>query len=242
MKKIIFLIVWCISILSADSFEVKQNFKALYRDVELSEYAKEYIESNQYENIKKIKKILEKRKYTLDKKYINDKSVIEYTLQQDGEIKDIKFLKKSNSYELDKFTKRVIKEASKKFPQPKEDILMRYIIYFDIGKDKTQQHKNLKSSIDDGYSKYKYISKGTTRFHHRSEEYIRRFETQKDGFVNINIGPSSCMKQITLLKDNNERVAIVPSYSQIFNKEIMKGKYKLLIKTKTDCDLSIQYN
>jgi len=159
MKKIIFLIVGCISILNADSFEVKQNFKALYRDVELSEYAKEYIESNQYENIKKIKKILEKRKYTLDKKYINDKSVIEYTLQQDGEIKDIKFLKKSNSYELDKFTKRVIKEASKKFPQPKEDILMRYIIYFDIGKDKTQQHKNLKSSIDDGYSKYKYISK-----------------------------------------------------------------------------------
>ena len=113
---------------------------------------------------------------------------------------------------------------------------MRYIFYYQIGKV-----KNSNSSSRSNETYYKTIQKGTTRFYHRSEEYVRVFETSKDGFVNINVNPYNCIKLITLLKDNGKKVASQAWYMSSFNQEIMKGKYKLLIQTKDDCDVSIQY-
>jgi hypothetical protein len=86
---------------------------------------------------------------------------------------------------------------------------------------------------------YETIYPGTTRFDYSSKEYVRVFETSEDGFVNISASPQMCAT-FTLLTNKNQKVRgyMTPWY---INQNILKGKYKLLIRVKKKCDVSIQY-
>ena len=118
-------------------------------------------------------------------------------------------------------------------------MIIRFIIHFKKGKiNKTNTEYNTLSNTK---PYYKNISQGTTRFEHQSEEYVRTFETSKDGFMNLSINPFPCMQRITLLTSNNQEIKVIGFYRSRMNQEIPKGKYKLLFKTKKTCNVNLEY-
>ncbi|WP_321777805.1 TonB family protein [Sulfurimonas sp.] len=239
---IIFLLLT--SILNA-SVIATQNMKALYKDVELTEVQEDYILDNQDNNIDIIQKILmiEIRKKNI--KYLNEKNVVSFTLTPAGEITKIKFLKTSNDRKLDSITKKAIKKASKVFVKPKEPTQIRFIISYRVGESKRNNYNNqsrqdVSTNIKKPY--YMTIERGTTKFNYQSEEYTRVFETTKDGFINMTQEPHGCIKRVTILKDNGEKIAeATGGIFNSINKEAEKGKYKILIQTKKDCKINLDY-
>jgi TonB family protein len=176
----------------------------------------------------------------LDKKFINDKNVIEFMMNENGTIDSIKFLRKSDERNLDKMTMKIVEQASKQMITPKEKTPMRFIFIYRIGQSAINNQSNDSSAAN--VSTYEIpIPKGTTRFEHTSKEYVRVFETSKDGFVNLSTTPNQCMKRITLLDSDGRKIGV--SYAEMLgiNVEILKGSYKLLFQTKKTCDVSLQY-
>jgi hypothetical protein len=84
------------------------------------------------------------------------------------------------------------------------------------------------------------ISKGTTRFQHDSKEYIRTFNTRRDGYVNLSVN-SLCLRRATLLTERGRKIKEVGKYNMRINEEVPKGKYKILIKTNKICDVNLDY-
>jgi len=233
--KIIIAIVMLISLLNAD-IEIQQNIRALYKGVTVSDEQREYLLDNHDENIELLKKLLKQEIKKSKLKHISEKNVITFNLKTNGNINKIKFLKRSGNNKVDKLTKRVIKKIGNKLVKPNSDIEMRFIISFRVGVKPTVQN-NINYQSREEY--IMPISKGTTRFQHDSKEYVRTFTTSRDGFINLNAKPYACA-YIKLLTNNNQRISTgVMPYD--FNVEIMKGTYKLLIKTKKTCDVSLQY-
>jgi len=219
--------------------EVSQNMRALYKGVELTEVQEDYIFDNQDDNIEQLENILKRELKTVKSKYINEKNVISFVLTPAGKIINIKFLKKSDNRKINKITKKAITKTAKTFKRPKEDTVMRYIISFRKGKVTQIGSSSPSSSSRKPY--YQIISQGTTRFEHTSKEYVRTFETSEDGFINLSINPFPCMQRVTLLTYNNQQVEIMATYISRMNKEIPKGKYKLLLKTKKMCNVNLEY-
>ena len=240
MKITIILLITTI-ILSADYVEVKQNMRALYKDVNLTETQKNYIENNQDENIEIINKLLQKETEKLKKKnYIHEKNIIEFILNQDMTISTIKFIKKSNDRSIDNITKEIIEQARNKFNKPIEPTPMRFIFIYEIGE--VTDNENINSNTTANKNSYeKSISRGTTRFEHTSEEYIRIFETKKDGFINLSVNPALCMNRATILTEYGQNVKMVGIYNMSINQEVTKGKYKILFKTEKTCNVNLQY-
>lgn len=228
-------------ILNADYVEVTQNLRALYKDVNLTETQKNYIENNQDENIETINQLLQKETEKLKKKnYIHEKNVIEFTLNQDMTISTIKFIKKSNDRNIDNITKEIIEKAKNKFNKPIEPTPMRFIFKYEIGED--TNYNDMKNNTTANQNSYeKSISRGTTRFEHTSEEYTRIFETKKDGFINLSVNPAYCMNRATILTEYGQNVKMVGTYNMSINQEVTKGKYKILFKTEKTCNVNLQY-
>lgn len=236
--KIISLFLISIGILYASNIEVKQNIKALYKDVKLSEVQKDYILDNQEDNIDVINNISKKELIKFKKKtYIHEKNIIEFTLNPDNSIGKIKFLKHSNNRKIDKLTKSIIKSSRKKFIKPNGPVLIRYIFVYEIGETSNTDDNNNKPSKSSKY--YQNISQGTTRFEYSSKEYVRIFKTSEDGFVNFSATPQLCATASLLSSSGRKIYTGITSW--LFNTEIPKGKYKLLIKVRKTCDVHLQY-
>ena len=230
--KTILLTILLSTILNA-AVEVKQNLKALYKNVQLTEDQENFILDN-----KEIMRRIISSKIKKDFKYykrntINEKCVIEYILSSTDEMKNFKYLKRSSSREYDKKIKAIIEKTVKKFPRPETETPLRFIIkYNNTYKIIIKAHKETKTE-----EHYQRIPKGTSRFPYSSKEIIRTFEARKDGYMNIT---NNMCANITILTMQNQRVRIGYSYWNI-NEPIKKGKYKMLIKTKKKCDLHVQY-
>lgn len=235
--KLTIIYIMLAAILNAN-IEVKQNMRALYKGVELSEVQENYILDNQDKNIEILKRFFQKE--TKQFKNLNDKSVVTFILTPAGEINDIKFLKTSNNRKLDRATKKAIKKSAKKLLITKEKVELRYIISYTS--QRKAYYSNYTKSNNTQRTREEYyqpISNGTTRFQHSSKEYVRVFETRRDGFVNASASPQTCITFKLLTYENQ---IIHTGYAPWqFNKEIPKGKYKLLIKTKQTCDVHLQY-
>jgi hypothetical protein len=240
MKKIILILLFIVN--ANANIEISQNIKALYKNVNLTENQENYILDNLEIHKKILRTALKKElKYI---KYLNEKNVISFILTPAGEIKDIKLLEKSGNRKLDNITKRTIKKIANKLPRPQEETNIRFIISYKIGQNKTNYYNNQINNISNNRKAepyYQNISRGTTRFEHRSEEYIRIFETNEDGFINMSVNPAYCMSRATLLTYKGQKIVIKGMYNMMINEEIPKGKYKILFKTKKLCDVNIEY-
>lgn len=240
--KIILIVLLMSSILNAN-IEITQNIKALYKGVKLTKVQEEYIIENQDKNIDVLKKYIKKEVEDLNTKYLDEKNIISFIFEPSGEINKIKFLKKSDNRKLDKATKNAIINGSKEFVKPSEKTEMRFILSYNIGQAQNSI-KNSKEKYETTRAREPYyipISNGTTRFEHSSTEYVRVFETSKDGFVNLSVNPSYCMERATLLTNIGQRIEIKGLYNMMINTEIAQGKYKILLKTKKTCNVNLEY-
>ena len=66
--------------------------------------------------------------------HVNRINVIEFYLHPNGDMTDFKFLKKSGYYVLDETTKETIEYAYSRYPRPKEKILIRYNVYYNLAR------------------------------------------------------------------------------------------------------------
>jgi len=232
MKKIFLLILMLVNLYG--NINIQQNFKALYKDVKLTENQKDYILDNQEDNIKNLSKELNKNFSYFKPNSVKEKNVISFELKPNGKIENFKFLRRSNNRKIDKLTKKSIKHT--KFIAPNSNITMRFIISFNNHKIIDNMSNITNKSNQTSFIK---IMRGTTRFQHTTKEYVRTFETSRDGFVNLGMKPSFCAK-VKLLTNDNQKIHTGYSPTQ-FNKELLKGKYKLLIRTNKTCDIDFQY-
>lgn len=222
-------------------FEVKMNTKALYKDSfeKLSTSQQNYILDNM-DTIRSITETILKRETVALKKEknFNDKNVVELMIDKDGKTKEIKFLNRSDERRFDNITKKVLEEAVKNYPKPSEPTPIRMVMIYENGSItllSNQRHEKVKETNTN------YIQRGTTRFEYSMGEQMREFETSKDGFINVNTSPGWCAN-LQILTENNQRIqtGMFTHYPSI-NKEIPKGKYKLLVITKETCNVNIQY-
>lgn len=65
---------------------------------------------------------------------VNRTNVIEFYLHPNGDMSDFKFLSKSGYYILDDITKATISYAYSKYPRPKEKILIRYNVFYNLAR------------------------------------------------------------------------------------------------------------
>jgi hypothetical protein len=65
---------------------------------------------------------------------INRTNVIEFYLHPNGDMTDFKFIKKSGYFVLDDTTKETIEYAYSQYPRPKEKILIRYNVFYNLAR------------------------------------------------------------------------------------------------------------
>lgn len=65
---------------------------------------------------------------------VNRVNVVEFYLHPNGDMSDFKFLKKSGYYVLDDTTKETIEYAYSRYPRPKEKILIRYNVFYNLAR------------------------------------------------------------------------------------------------------------
>ncbi|MBA1432028.1 MAG: energy transducer TonB [Epsilonproteobacteria bacterium] len=65
---------------------------------------------------------------------VNRHNVIEFKLHPNGDMTDFKFLSKSGYYILDDTTKETIEYAYSRYPRPKETILIRYNVFYNLAR------------------------------------------------------------------------------------------------------------
>ncbi|MBU4058590.1 energy transducer TonB, partial [bacterium] len=120
MTRVVILFLVMLGALDAAYIEVNQNMKALYKGVKLTEAQESYILDNQDKNINILKSIIKEEVKKLDTKFVNDKNVVEFMMNENGTIDNVKFLKKSDERSLDKMTMKIVEQASKQMITPKE--------------------------------------------------------------------------------------------------------------------------
>jgi TonB family protein len=140
-----YILLLIISINIYANIEIKQNLKALYKNVKLTEKQKNYI----FDNEEIYKRLLSQElKKTLNyKNNINGKNVVRFSINKDGTVNDFEFLQKSGNEQLDRNSKKAILRATKKFPRPKEKTEMRYILIYDLKNTKKYIPKTTKKKI-----------------------------------------------------------------------------------------------
>jgi outer membrane biosynthesis protein TonB len=65
---------------------------------------------------------------------VNRSNVIEFKLHPNGDMSDFRFLEKSGYYVLDDTTKETISYAYSRYPRPKEVILIRYNVFYNLAR------------------------------------------------------------------------------------------------------------
>ena len=116
------------------NIKVEQNIKALYKDLDLTQEQKEYVEENEENNINALNAILlkETMRNIHTSKNINDKNIVQFELNKNGKIDNIKLILKAQNKQLNKNTISTIEKVDNKLVLPKEKITLRYIFKYDI--------------------------------------------------------------------------------------------------------------
>lgn len=70
---------------------------------------------------------------------VNDRNMIEFYLHPNGSISDISFVQKSKIEILNDTTRETIELAYSKYPRPKEKILIRYRVHYDLDKNESKK-------------------------------------------------------------------------------------------------------
>ena len=65
---------------------------------------------------------------------VNKTNVIEFYLHPNGDMTDFKFISKSGYFVLDNTTKETIEYAYSRYPRPKEKILVRYNVFYNLAR------------------------------------------------------------------------------------------------------------
>lgn len=65
---------------------------------------------------------------------VNRTNVIEFYLHPNGDMSDFRFIKKSGYFVLDDTTKETIEYAYSRYPRPKEKILIRYNVFYNLAR------------------------------------------------------------------------------------------------------------
>lgn len=110
---------------------------------QLSDGEKEYLTQN-FKLLQRITQVVLERygksRIPLDV-ITNDKNMIEFYLYPDGSISDISFIQKSKNDILNDTTRETIELAYSKYPRPKEKILIRYRVHYDLDKNESRKEK-----------------------------------------------------------------------------------------------------
>jgi outer membrane biosynthesis protein TonB len=121
---------------TANSSNISQNIKELYGEKfgKLSPGQQKYILDNQ-EIMRRITQQVLTRvaRVNLSRDLnVNRSNVIEFYLHPNGDMTDFKFLEKSGYYILDDTTKETIEYAYSRYPRPKEKVLIRYNVFYQL--------------------------------------------------------------------------------------------------------------
>ena len=122
----------------ASGGNISQNIKELYGDEfgKLTPGQQQYIIDNQ-EIMRRITQEVLTRVAGVNLSRdlnVNRTNVIEFKLHPNGDMTDFKFLKKSGYYVLDDTTKETISYAYSRYPTPKEVILVRYNVFYNLAR------------------------------------------------------------------------------------------------------------
>lgn len=144
LNKLIILSLLCLY-LNADDMKNLDTLKATYgtKFEQLSDGEKEYLNQNF--------KLLQRITQSVLDRYgssripsdlvVNESNIIEFNLYPNGSISDISFIQKSKIDILNDTTRETIEIAYYKYPRPKEKILIRYRINYDLDKNNTKKGK-----------------------------------------------------------------------------------------------------
>ena len=115
---------------------INQDIKELYGDEfgKLTPGQQKYILDNQ-EVMRRITQQVLTRVARVNLKRnlnVNRSNTIEFYLHPNGDMSDFRFLEKSGYYTLDDTTKETIEYAYSRYPRPKEKILIRYNVYYNL--------------------------------------------------------------------------------------------------------------
>lgn len=122
----------------ASGGSISQNIKELYGEEfgKLTPGQQEYIIDNQ-EIMRRITQQVLTRVARVNLSQdlnVNRTNVIEFYLHPNGDMTDFKFLEKSGYYVLDDTTKETISYAYSRYPRPKEKILIRYNVFYNLAR------------------------------------------------------------------------------------------------------------
>lgn len=122
----------------ASGGNISQNIKELYGEEfgKLTPGQQQYILDNQ-EIMRRITQEVLTRVARVNLKRdlnVNRTNVIEFKLHPNGDMSNFKFLEKSGYYILDDTTKETISYAYSRYPRPKEVILIRYNVFYNLAR------------------------------------------------------------------------------------------------------------
>ena len=129
----------------ANDLMEKASLLGLYKGIysQFSEVQKEYLAKN-YKLIRRITQAVLDRyghaRIPADV-IVNDRNMIEFDLHPNGSISNISFVQKSKIEVLNDTTRETIELAYSKYPRPKEKILIRYRIRYDLDKNESKKEK-----------------------------------------------------------------------------------------------------
>ncbi len=115
---------------------INQNIKELYGEEfgKLTQGQQKYIIDNQ-EIMRRITQQVLTRVASVNIKNnlnVNRTNIIEFYLHENGDMTDFKFLQKSGYFTLDETTRETIEYSYSRYPRPKEKILIRYNVYYNL--------------------------------------------------------------------------------------------------------------
>ncbi len=122
----------------ASGGNISQNIKELYGEEfgKLTPGQQQYILDNQ-EIMRRITQEVLTRVARVNLKNnlnVNRTNVIEFKLHPNGDMTDFRFLEKSGYYVLDDTTEETISYAYSRYPRPKEVILIRYNVFYNLAR------------------------------------------------------------------------------------------------------------
>ena len=117
---------------------ISQNIKQLYGSEwgKLTKGQQEYVLDNQ-EVMRRITQEVLTRVASVNLPLdmsVNRSNIIEFYLHPNGDMTDFKFLQKSGYFVLDDTTKETISYAYSRYPRPKEKILIRYNVFYNLAR------------------------------------------------------------------------------------------------------------
>ncbi len=117
---------------------ISQDIKKLYGDEfgKLTKGQQQYIIDNQEIMRRITQQVLTRvaRVNLQSNLNVNRTNVIEFYLHPNGDMTDFKFLHKSGYFILDETTKETIEYAYSRYPRPKEKILIRYNVFYNLAR------------------------------------------------------------------------------------------------------------